>query len=251
MVDLSDLSAEEFEVNKSTKAIGHSKDYYQNNLLLQQDYLNQSYKYFNKDSYIAMSAIKNKKDRPADRKYTEYKLEKKKEQAENMEDVAKRDVSYTIANYKDYEFTSLGRLDENDLVLKENFTIDKDFLKRAGPNYLVPIGQLIEDQVAIKEDEIERSKNIYMAFARSFNNDITVMLPEGYTIDGLEKLNINVSNSTGGFTSKATLEDQKLIIKTKKWYEHLYEPKEKWPEMIAFLEGAFQFSQQKVLLKKK
>jgi hypothetical protein len=46
------------------------------------------------------------------------------------------------------------------------------------------------------------------------------------------------------------VKDNKLIIKVKKQYNNYYEPNANWSKMILFLEAAYQFSQEKVLLKK-
>jgi hypothetical protein len=90
-----------------------------------------------------------------------------------------------------------------------------------------------------------------MSSPRSYHNEVTVEIPEGYIVDGLEKLMYNVDNETGGFTSSAQVaEDGTLKIKTKKWYAHQYEKAEDWPKMLEFLEAAYHFTQTKILLKK-
>jgi hypothetical protein len=75
-------------------------------------------------------------------------------------------------------------------------------------------------------------------------------IPEGYTVSGLEKLNVKVENETGSFVSKAEIKDNKLVIVSTKNYINSYEPNANWKKMIAFLDAAYQFSQEKVLLKK-
>ena len=89
-----------------------------------------------------------------------------------------------------------------------------------------------------------------MAYPRSFENEIVFEIPAGYTVSGLEKLNVNVVNTTGQFVSTATINGNKLIIKTSKQYNNYFEPNSNWPKMIAFLDAAYQFTQEKILLKK-
>jgi hypothetical protein len=95
-----------------------------------------------------------------------------------------------------------------------------------------------------------RTADIYMPYTRSFNEDVIITIPAGYTVEGLENLNKNITNQTGGFISEATLNGNQLVIKTQKWYIHNFEPAKNWDMMLEFLEAAYQFTQEKVLLKK-
>ena len=76
-------------------------------------------------------------------------------------------------------------------------------------------------------------------------------IPTGYTVEGLEELNVNVDNESGAFISTAKVEDNKLLITTKKLYKKSFDRKEAWSNYIAFLEPAYKFSQAKIVLKKK
>lgn len=89
-----------------------------------------------------------------------------------------------------------------------------------------------------------------MAYPRSFNYQITLNIPDGYTVAGLDKLNKSVDNETGAFISTAKLEGNQLIIKTSKQYKNYYEPNSNWNKMILFLDEANQFTNEKILLKK-
>jgi hypothetical protein len=89
-----------------------------------------------------------------------------------------------------------------------------------------------------------------MSFPRSFENEITFNIPEGYSVSGLEKLNKKVENETGGFVSTAEIKGNQLVIKTLKYYKNYFEPNANWNKMIQFLDAAYQFTQEKVLLKK-
>ena len=69
-------------------------------------------------------------------------------------------------------------------------------------------------------------------------------------LKALEKFNKKVENSTGGFISTAVQNGNIIIIKTSKFYNNYYEPNSNWPKMIDFLDDAYQFTQEKILLKK-
>jgi hypothetical protein len=123
-------------------------------------------------------------------------------------------------------------------------------VKKAGDKYLLEIGRFLTSQIEIDKKEMERKNNIYMNFPRSFENEITFIIPEGYSVSGLEKLNKKVENETGGFTSNAEIKGNQLIIKSFKYYKNYFEPNANWNKMIQFLDAAYQFTQEKVLLKK-
>lgn len=144
---------------------------------------------------------------------------------------------------------ALGRYSDHDtLVFSQSFTTTS-LVSRAGSNYLVDIGKLIGRQVAIDDDELDRTRDVYMPFARSFTNDIRLTIPEGFEVSGLDRLNMDVTNTTGGFRSTAVQEGQDIVLTTYKYYNNNFEKGEDWPKMVEFLEAAYDFSQLRILLK--
>ena len=96
-----------------------------------------------------------------------------------------------------------------------------------------------------------RKENIHLNYPKSFNYNIKIKIPEGYSVSGLDKLNISIDNSTGAFISNTKIEGDSLIIKTSKQYKNNYEPNSNWNLMLEFLDAAHQFTNEKILLKKK
>lgn len=127
----------------------------------------------------------------------------------------------------------------------------KNLLKRAGPNYLLDIGKLMEDQAQITKEERDRKYNVYLPIARSINYQIEIAIPQGYAASGIEKLNTKVENNFGGFTSTAKVEGDKLIITTNKVYKTNYVAKADWPSVVSFLDAAYDFTKMQVLLEKR
>ena len=125
-------------------------------------------------------------------------------------------------------------------------------LNKAGKNYLFEAGKLIGGQIKLEPNELtERKADIWLSYARTIQNNITIALPAGYTADGLQDLNINVDNESGSFISTAKLEGDKILINTTKVYKKNFDKKEELPNYVAFLEAAYKFSQSKIVLKKK
>ena len=97
----------------------------------------------------------------------------------------------------------------------------------------------------------KRETDIWLQNARAIENNITVNIPAGYTVEGLQELNVNVDNESGAFISTVKTEGNKLIITTRKLYKKNFDKKEMWSNYVAFLEAGYKFSQAKVVLKKK
>jgi hypothetical protein len=178
------------------------------------------------------------------------KAEKLKERREMMEKDIK--TEFDIDLYLDFELIDNGRYgDSAALKYKETFSLKK-LISRAGKNYIFDAGKLIGDQIKLEQTEMEkRETDIWLQNARIIENNITINIPNGYTIEGLQELNMNVDNESGAFISTTKTEGNKLIINTKKIYKKNFDKKDVWPNYVAFLEAGYKFSQAKVVLKKK
>lgn len=122
--------------------------------------------------------------------------------------------------------------------------------KKAGSNYLVEVGKFIDGETKLEEDEKERNYNIYMPYAQTFSNHIELEIPDGFTAQGFETLNINVENSLGRFKSSAKIEGNKLVIDTTQYYDSNFAKKEEWSKIVDLLSAAHEFSTKQILLQK-
>jgi flagellar hook assembly protein FlgD len=125
-----------------------------------------------------------------------------------------------------------------------------DLVKKVGPNYAVELGKVIGAQVEVTQKEKQRDYNIWIDYAKEFQNIIKFQIPTGYKAEGLENFNFNVDNTAGAFVSKASLVGNQVIITTSKKYKANYLPKEEWNNLTACLDAAFNFTQKKLILKK-
>jgi hypothetical protein len=234
---------------KTTSLYGHNKEFEHNSKIFFYDYVNEDYEKYGTSQVLDL--VKNKKDKAKYKKEYAALIEKYKQ---NQVDKFKKDIEDehdVKVDKHDLKVTKTGRFGINEpLEITESFTITSNFIKKAGNNYILDIGKFISSQVDIEEKEYQRTNNIYTIFARSFEYTINLDIPAGYSISGLEKLNVKVENETGSFISKAEIKDNKLVIVSTKNYINSYEPNANWKKMIAFLDAAYQFSQEKVLLKK-
>ncbi|WP_179020311.1 hypothetical protein [Winogradskyella forsetii] len=230
---------------------GHSKKDEQLDRLMFMDYVTEDYAKYETQPWIEL--VKRKKNRERYKKELAAVVEKiKLKQKERFEKSAK--AEFQVGDIEDYTFEikDTGRYAfDSYFTFTESFEAKNSLIKKAGPNYIIEIGKLIGGQIDIEEKEHERTTNINTASARSYNYNITFNIPDGYTVAGLDKLNKSVDNETGAFISTAVLEDNRLVVNTTKQYKNNFEPKSNWSKMIAFLDEANQFTNEKILLKKK
>ncbi|MEC4005254.1 DUF3857 domain-containing protein [Flavobacterium sp. SUN052] len=236
-------------VKKESSFFGHLKESEQSDKLYYFDYVFEDYKKYETKSFIEY--ITNKKAKEKNTNQIDAIVNKmKEEQKEAFKKSTAEEYGFDIDDHS-LSIKNTGRFGKKSaLVYEENFAIKNNLIKKAGENYLVEIGKLITAQVEIDKKEKERKNNVYMIYPRSFENEISVEIPAGFTVAGLDKLNKKVENETGGFVSSATVSGNKLVIKTTKYYKNYYEPNSNWNKMIQFLDAAYQFTQEKVLLKK-
>jgi hypothetical protein len=237
------------KVKRESSFEGHLKEEEQNEKLYFYNYVYEDYQKYGTKPLL--ERVKNKKDKEKYQKEFDALINKiKDKQKANFKENINKEFGFEIEDHT-LEIKNTGRFgSKTPMVCEEAFTIKNNLIKKAGDNYIIEIGKMITSQIEIDKKEKERKNSIYLTFPRTFQNEIVFTIPEGYTVSGLEKLNKNITNDTGGFTSNAVVEGNKLIIKTNKFYNNYYEPNSNWSKMILFLDAAYQFTQEKILLKK-
>ena len=216
--------------------------------------LDRTYLNFDFEKYYNEPKKSKKNDNVAAETANKYDDPDKDERIKDRKELFEKDLKgeFDIDKYEDFELIRNGRFGDTAwLQYKEKFTIKK-LISKAGRNYIVEIGKMIGDQIKLDSNEIKtRQTDIWVPFARTIENTVTVNIPSGYAVDGIQDLNTSVDNESGSFSSTAKVDGEKLIITTKKLYKKSFDKKEVWPNYIAFLEPAYKFSQAKIVLKKK
>ncbi|WP_055443976.1 DUF3857 domain-containing protein [Lacinutrix himadriensis] len=237
------------QIKRVSATTGHNKIEAQKDRLNFYDYIYKDHEKYGTKSVL--DKVKKEKDRLRYKK--EYKSLIDKQKEKQLEALEKQTASEYELEMDDYTFNVLnnGRFGvEDPLEFEEAFSLKEDLIRKAGNNYILLIGKLIGGQAHIDEEHKQRDNNIYMSYPRSYTNNISLAIPEGYSVQGLEKLNKNVENQTGGFSSEAIVNNNVLTIKTNKYYKNYFEPAANWPDMVAFLDEAYLFYDDKILLKK-
>ena len=213
--------------------------------------------YLKKDfeKYYAEPLSKGKKNESSTPANNKYEYAEKEDQVKERKDLFEKlvkDDELDVDKYNDFELWQDGRTGDSAILkYKEKFSLKK-LISKAGKNYIFEAGKLIGGQLKLEPKELkERKTDIWIPSAITIENIIAVNVPEGYTVDGLQDLNMNIDNPSGTFISTTAVTGNKLTITTKKVYKNTFDKKEAWPNYIAFLEPAYKLSQAKVVLKKK
>lgn len=221
---------------------------------IEQANLDRTYLNFDFENYYNEPKKSKKNDNVNTESSPTYDDPDKDERIKERKKLFEKDMQdeFDVDKYEEFELIKDGRYgDTSWLKYREKYTLKK-LISKAGKNYIIEIGKLIGDQIKLDSNEIRiRQTNIWIPYARSIENTITLNIPEGYAVDGLQDLNTSIDNESGSFISTAKLEEGKLVITTKKLYKKNFDKKELWPNYIAFLEPAYKFSQAKIVLKKK
>ena len=236
------------DVSRTSSFTGLSKSRNINSALKFIPYMLDDYKYYggdhptekmkaaqSDDYYKSVKALKDQ--------YKEAKTELVKSDLQNE---FKQKVTY-----KNFILTSDGRsLKQKDLVVDESFELH-GIVRKAGKKYLVNLASLSGGQLQIKKDERIRKYDINVGCARTLNWIINFKVPDGYTVDGVKELNTLVDNETGTFSCTAEEKNGAVIVTMKKVYKKANTNKDKWPDMLAFIDAAYNSQFKYILLKPK
>jgi hypothetical protein len=244
------------QAERLSSYLGHEKLSRIGTANLDRNYLNVDFAKY----YVEAGKDKSKKKKdkeepvPTSGDPTKYDDPDKDEHVKERKEIFEKSLKdeLDVDKYDDFELLLDGRYGDTAMLqYKEKFTLKK-MISKAGKNYIFDIGKLIGDQIKLDQNELAARKvDIWIPFARTIENNITMQIPQGYTVDGLQDLNMSVDNESGSFVSAAKVDGDKLVVTTKKVYKKNFDKKELWPNYIAFLEPAYKFSQLKVVLKKK
>ena len=130
-----------------------------------------------------------------------------------------------------------------------------DMLEFAGNKILLKIGEIIGQQSELYSDK-PRQKGIDVEFAHYYDRTITVEIPEGFKLGGLDaiKKDVKVLDNDGKpmafFTSDYKLEGGKLIITIIESYNALELPIEKYNDFREVINAASDFNKITLVLDK-
>ncbi len=153
--------------------------------------------------------------------------------------------------YNNFSLQSDGRSNKNKtLTFTEDFELS-GMVRKAGKKYLINVPGLVGSQLQLKKEERERKNDINVGYVRSLFWIINFKIPDGYTVEGVKELATEVTNETGTYATTAEEKNGMVVIKVKKIYKKANFGKDKWAEMLAFVDAAYNNSFKYILLKPK
>jgi hypothetical protein len=239
-------------VKRSLVAKGQNKILKQSQLELIQTYVEENLKELKKsESVLDFYSAIDKENINNSLEFQNYLKKEKSVQKKMFTDEAKEQFDNQLKEIKSFTITKHGlQTKDTTFEMEEELVLD-GLVKNAGSNYIFDFGKLLGPQIEVKPAAHTRKENVYMPYPRQYIYNIQFNIPDEFTCEGVEKLNVKVENETGGFVSIATVKGNLLNVDIKKYYSNGYEPVANWPKMTAFLDACFEFTKVKVLLKKK
>lgn len=240
----------ELQITRTTASSGNMKENYQDMFVLYEDWdkVMRERLWIETDFWQDLAADKDT------RQYIDqYKAlfeENRKEQKELMQAELKEYHSTNSGELITYSINSIGAtVDKPTFEFETQYTMD-GLVRKAGDNLILDAGKLIGTQWEPTEKERKRDWDAYIPAPICIENEISVQIPENYTIEGIENLNKHINNMYGQFTSSAVIEGNQLIITTRKIYKRNYVPKQDWNSFLDMLDTTNDFCSQSVILLK-
>ncbi|MDR2621906.1 MAG: DUF3857 domain-containing protein [Dysgonamonadaceae bacterium] len=239
-VDIDD-SFSSLVIDRKVQATGHFKEFYQQLLLLFEDYDAEERRYLGIEKTIWEEMEDDKKLRKLIPDYKAAFEKARKEQKDGFKKEVELFYDSPVKEVVDYEIINSGIFHENpEFIFRSKYTKD-DLIKRAGNDYVLDVGKLIGSQLHLNEQQRNRKQDISMPFARTFEYNLVIQIPEGYTVKNIENLDMEVDNDCGQFISKASLDGKNVSIRVSKIFKKAQLPVEEWPQLLEILDAANDF----------
>ncbi|MFB6457687.1 DUF3857 domain-containing protein [Chitinophaga sp. Hz27] len=222
----------------------------QKGLLLFEDYYDEERKALGVQQSFMEEFADSKRNRSLADEYTNAFAQARKDQKEAFQQEIKGEFEVEPKEVTSYKISKMGlRHTDPDFVYDTKFSME-GYLKKAGNNYIFDIGRIIGGQLQVKAEQRTRSVDVYEPFARSYQHEITVTIPAGYKVEGVDKLTRKVDNATGSFIVDSKIDGDKLYLSIRKVYKHSFEKTDSWNDLLQVIDAANDFLGQKVLFKK-
>jgi hypothetical protein len=173
-----------------------------------------------------------------------------------VEDHIKRfssDAKISKMEMKNEDINDLEQINRP-FILDAEYTASK-IVENAGDNVIIKIGQVIGEQSELYKDKPRQSK-FFNPYPHKYTRTIVLNIPEGYSLKGLEGINIDkrhkLTNGTKtdsiGFVSAYKVENGKLTITCTEYYECLEWPVDKKDDYTEVINAAADFNKISVIL---
>ncbi|AOW20234.1 DUF3857 domain-containing protein [Urechidicola croceus] len=149
------------------------------------------------------------------------------------------------------ENTDMNQTEYNLPYIVKSTIESSALLEEAGDSYIFQVGKVIGTQSELYQER-ERIHPIEMQYPNKYNYTITVDIPDGYKLEGLESLQINKRLEIEGnllckFESDYEIKNDKIVITIEEVYSVNEFPKENYEEFRQVINAASDFNKAVIL----
>ncbi len=167
-----------------------------------------------------------------------------------MKELAENEYNAKVEKYDNFRLQQDGRnYKKRSIKYNEDFILS-GLTASAGDDLIISLPALIGSQVKIDKDERKRVLPVDLRYSRKVLWHLSLAVPDGYTVKGLENLQKQVDNECGSFVTTAVMEGNKLVIDVRKIYKGSHYDANHWSQVVQILDAAYNYSQSKVVLVK-
>ena len=249
-IKVSEKNPMQLILSRTTRLKGHLRTDDQKRLLLFEQYEAEERNALGIKETLLQDLADSRKTRNLTPEYEAAFATARKEQAGFFKDEIKSEFDIEPKELMDYKIVNSGILHERpDMIYNSNFLVE-GWIKKAGNNYIIDAGKFIGEQLQIKPEQRNRTVDVYMSSARSFQYEVQMTVPQGYKAEGMENLNKEIQNDCGSFVATAKMDGDKITIKVTKVYKNAFEPVGNWPKLLQIIDGCSDWTNQKIMLRK-
>lgn len=249
-VTFSENNPLELVIKRENRSSGSLKKDFQPLLVLYEEWENAMRKHL----LIDKTRLQELEEEKSTRKYIEewqaFYDKSRKEQDDNIKKEINIFHGFDPKEVLGFSIENMGITTENpDFQYTVKYSIE-GLVKKAGSNLILDAGKLIGSQWNPSEEERNRLINAIFPAAFSIVNEITVEIPMGYEMQGIENLNYKIENEYGLFASTASRSGNTLRIETRKVYKKSFIPVSDWHYLLEVADETNKFYSQSVILKR-
>ncbi|HYK45807.1 MAG TPA: hypothetical protein VEV83_11595 [Parafilimonas sp.] len=238
---------QQLKIDRSTELTGYMRHYTQKELMLMEDMEADLATAVNEKKLTERLADDKKQKKLVDEFTAAFAHERTRSKS-YFEDEIKDRYDQEAKQLASYEVEKNGMFNA-EFAYHTTFTMD-NFVKRAGNNYILEAGKLIGSFNKLDEKDRTRTIDVYTPCAQICTYNVTVSIPHGYKVKGLENFSKTLNNETGSLTASAIADDTAVHITIKQSFASNFEPAANWPKLVELMDGLYDLSSQKLLLEK-
>ncbi|MEZ5045824.1 MAG: DUF3857 domain-containing protein [Chitinophagaceae bacterium] len=177
--------------------------------------------------------------------------EKKEDAAKEIIRISEKDERIDNFVYENADFESMMKEKPTSIAATIHAS---DIIEKAGNKYLFKIGELIGRQAEMYQEK-ERKYDMDIPNPHQYTRKLKIHIPNGYTVNNADKLNMDVSSSSNGkesckFTSSYTIHDNILEVTCFEIYHVSHSPISEYETYKKVINAAADFNKIVIVLEK-